>query len=83
MVSFLSHSVISGFTSGTAITIGLTQMKYLVGYNITKSHHINVTLQSMFENIDQVRVARMPLCSPCLKTSIRRALHEYLSAVHV
>ena len=38
---FLSHAVVSGFTSGAAIIIGLSQLKYFFGYSIpnTKSLH--------------------------------------------
>ena len=38
---FLSHAVVSGFTSGAAIIIGLSQLKYFFGYPIpnTKSLH--------------------------------------------
>lgn len=31
---FLSHAVVSGFTSGAAIIIGLSQLKYFFGYSI-------------------------------------------------
>ena len=32
---FLSHAVVSGFTTGAAILIALSQIKYLLGYNIS------------------------------------------------
>ena len=31
LARFLSHSVISGFTTGAALTIGLSQLKYILG----------------------------------------------------
>ena len=37
LVSFLAHPVISGFTSAAAITIGLSQIQYFLGYKIPKS----------------------------------------------
>lgn len=54
VVNFLSHSVISGFTSGAAITIGLSQLPHMMGYKVAKSHYIHETLHSLFSKIDQV-----------------------------
>lgn len=36
--NFLSHSVISGFTTGAALIIGLSQLKYLLGVTIPSKH---------------------------------------------
>lgn len=41
LVTFLSHPVISGFTSAAAIIIGLSQLKHLLGVNIPNSHHVH------------------------------------------
>merc|ERR1719411_376168 len=51
LVNFLAHPVISGFTSGAAIIIGLSQLKYIVGFDIEKSQYVYVTIQKLFENI--------------------------------
>ena len=40
LVSFLSKPVISGFTSGVAIIIGLSQLKHLLGIEISRSNKI-------------------------------------------
>ncbi len=39
LVNFLSHPVISGFTSAAAIIIGLSQLKHLTGVKLPKSEH--------------------------------------------
>lgn len=52
IVNFLGHSVVSGFTSGAAILIGLSQLKHIMGYDIKKSHVLHETMQSTFEGID-------------------------------
>ncbi len=39
LVNFLSHPVISGFTSAAAIIIGLSQLKHLLGIQIPNSEH--------------------------------------------
>eukprot|EP00798_Chlamydomonas_sp_ICE-L_P025822 gene25822-11497_t len=36
VTKFLSHAVISGFTTGAAVTIGMGQVKYLLGYTHVK-----------------------------------------------
>jgi SulP family sulfate permease len=39
LVNFLSHPVISGFTSAAAIVIGLSQLKHLLGLSIPRTEH--------------------------------------------
>ena len=34
LINFLSHAVISGFTSGAAVIIGLSQLKYFTGVHL-------------------------------------------------
>jgi SulP family sulfate permease len=41
LVNFLSHPVLSGFTSAAALIIGLSQLKHLLGVNIPRSHHVH------------------------------------------
>ena len=40
ITNFLSHAVISGFTSAAAIVIGLSQLKHLLGINLEKTHTV-------------------------------------------
>ncbi|KAK7241723.1 sulfate transporter [Aureococcus anophagefferens] len=44
LVNFLGHPVVSGFTSGAAIIIGLSQVKYWLGVALPKSQYVYVTL---------------------------------------
>jgi SulP family sulfate permease len=39
LVNFLSHPVVSGFTSGAAIVIGFSQLKHLIGVNIPRTEY--------------------------------------------
>lgn len=55
LVAFLGHPVVSGFTSGAAVIIGLSQVKYIMGYDIPKSQFIYVTLDKLFSNIGQTK----------------------------
>lgn len=50
---FLSHAVISGFTTGAAVIIGMSQVKYILGYEIESSKSFHKLLQELFENINK------------------------------
>jgi len=54
LVSFLAHPVVSGFTSGAAIIIGLSQIQYIMGYKIPKSQFVYETLENLFKDIDKI-----------------------------
>ncbi|KAJ1288943.1 hypothetical protein BS78_02G127500 [Paspalum vaginatum] len=53
LIRFISHSVISGFTTASAIIIGLSQIKYFLGYNITRSSKILPLIESIIAGADQ------------------------------
>ncbi len=44
LVNFLSHPVISGFTSAAAIVIGFSQLKHLLGLPIPRTEHFHELL---------------------------------------
>ena len=47
LVNFLSHAVISGFTSAAAIIIGLSQLKHLLGVQIESDHVFLILWESI------------------------------------
>lgn len=47
LLRFISHSVISGFTTASAIVIALSQAKYFLGYNIERSSKIIPLISSI------------------------------------
>jgi len=55
MVNFLSHPVVSGFTSAAALIIGLSQLKHLLGLQIPRSHHVHEILLSAGRQLGQVQ----------------------------
>lgn len=59
LVSFLGHPVTSGFTSGAAIIIGLSQVKYWLGIKVKKSQFVYVTLGEFIKNAGDIKF--MPL----------------------
>lgn len=54
LVSFLSHPVVSGFTSAAALIIGLSQLKHLLGFDIARSHHIHEIIWEAVQKLDQL-----------------------------
>ena len=54
LVNFLSHPVVSGFTSAAALIIGLSQLKHLLGVDISRSHHVHEIILNAIEKINEI-----------------------------
>mmetsp|Transcript_39572 Transcript_39572/g.58781 ORF Transcript_39572/g.58781 Transcript_39572/m.58781 type:complete len:732 (-) Transcript_39572:383-2578(-) len=50
---FLSHAVVSGFTTGAAVIIGMSQVKYIFGYDVERSDRLHVVLANIIDGLDQ------------------------------
>jgi SulP family sulfate permease len=57
VVNFLSHPVISGFTSGAAIIIGLSQLKDLIGIDLPRGVSVFELLGLVGSQVSQTHVA--------------------------
>lgn len=57
LVNFLSHPVISGFTSAAALIIGLSQLKHLLGINLARSHHVHEILLEAVKRLGEANWA--------------------------
>ncbi|GLC36560.1 Proton/sulfate cotransporter 2 [Pleodorina starrii] len=55
ITNFLSHSVIGGFTSGAAITIGLSQVKYILGISIPRKDRLQDQAAMYIENFRNLK----------------------------
>uniref|UniRef100_A0A2P2LPY6 SLC26A/SulP transporter domain-containing protein n=1 Tax=Rhizophora mucronata TaxID=61149 RepID=A0A2P2LPY6_RHIMU len=53
LIRFISHSVISGFTSASAIVIALSQIKYFLGYQVVRSSKIVPLVKSIIAGADE------------------------------
>ncbi|XP_075483521.1 sulfate transporter 4.1, chloroplastic-like [Primulina tabacum] len=53
IIRFISHSVISGFTTASAIVIALSQAKYFLGYNVERSSKIIPLVKSIIYGADK------------------------------
>ncbi|MQM14860.1 hypothetical protein Taro_047795 [Colocasia esculenta] len=54
LIRFISHSVISGFTTSSAIVIALSQAKYFLGYSIVRSSKIVPLVKSIIAGAGNV-----------------------------
>jgi len=54
LVNFLSHPVVSGFTSAAALIIGLSQLKHLLGIEIPRSHHVHEIIGHAIEQFREI-----------------------------
>lgn len=61
LVNFLSHPVISGFTSAAALIIGFSQLKHLMGIDIPRTEQIHETILYALENIRATNLTTLGL----------------------
>jgi MFS superfamily sulfate permease-like transporter len=54
LIRFISHSVISGFTTASAIVIALSQAKYFLGYDVVRSSKIVPLIKSIIYGAHKV-----------------------------
>jgi sulfate transporter 4 len=50
---FLSHAVISGFTTGAAVIIGMSQLKHILGYDVENSKVLYTLLVNLIQGLDK------------------------------
>jgi len=56
LVNFLSHPVISGFTSAAALIIGFSQLKHLLGLDLARSNYIHEIALEAIRSFGQISV---------------------------
>ena len=66
LVTFLGHPVTSGFTSGAAIIIGLSQLKNMLGIHLDKSQYIYVMLADCVHKLSHTNWMTLLLGTICL-----------------
>ena len=54
LVNFVSHTVVIGFTTGAAILIATSQIKYVLGFHIPRGESFIHTWMDMFEQIGDI-----------------------------
>ncbi len=61
LTNFLSHPVLSGFTSAAALIIGLNQLKHLLGLNLARSNYIHEILWSALTQLGATHLPTLAL----------------------
>lgn len=56
LVNFLSHPVISGFTSAAALIIGFSQLKHLMGVDLERSQYLHEVLWSAIQHLSEINL---------------------------
>ena len=79
VTQFLSRALISGFTSGAAVVIAVSQIKYLLGYTIPSSNQVQKLIRSLVQNIDQFNWRTFVFGSACFCAlmGFKYASHKY------
>ena len=54
LVNFVSHTVVIGFTTGAAILIATSQLKYVMGFHIPRGESFLHTWMDMFQQIHDI-----------------------------
>lgn len=83
IVNFLSHPVISGFTSAAALIIAFSQLKHLLGLPIPRSHLITDTITAVAQRVSDINIATLVLASAAIALLIasRAPLGKLLAAL--
>jgi SulP family sulfate permease len=55
LVNFLSHPVVSGFTSAAALIIGFSQLSHLLGIDVPRSHHVHTVLWGAIQRLPEIQ----------------------------
>lgn len=61
LVNFLSHPVITGFTSAAALIIGFSQLKHLMGIDIQRTHLIHEILLNAWNKISETNLITLSI----------------------
>ncbi len=61
IVNFMSHSVISGFTSAAALVIGISQIKYIFGLDIPRAGHVGEPIAYLFNHSSEINTTTVAI----------------------
>jgi len=63
---FLSHAVISGFTNGAAVIIGMSQVKYILGAPVERSDVLHEVVENIVHVMDKFNWKTFVFGSSCI-----------------
>lgn len=68
LVNFLSHPVVSGFTSAAALIIGLSQLGHVLGVDFPRSHHVHTILLAAIERAADIQPLTVGIAAVSMAT---------------
>lgn len=88
LVDFVSHSVMTGFITGAALLIGLSQIRHALGLDLPRPEHLAEFLSTLWEllpqaDFDSVLIAFTALATGLLSKKILPRWPNYLIALAV
>jgi len=63
MVNFLSHPVISGFTSAAAVIIIISQLKYFFGVDVERSNTVIGNIKNLLPELNKSNIWAIGICT--------------------
>ncbi|MBF0518402.1 MAG: SulP family inorganic anion transporter [Nitrospirae bacterium] len=70
LVDFVSHSVVTGFTTGAAILIGVSQLKHVFGLRYKNAAHFTENMKLLYENISHYHLYSLIIAAVTLAVVI-------------
>ncbi|MCF6190939.1 MAG: SulP family inorganic anion transporter [Cocleimonas sp.] len=70
LVNFVSHTVVVGFTTGAAILIATSQLKYVLGFHIPRGESFIHTWMDMFQQIGEINYYILTVALVTLATGL-------------
>lgn len=61
LTNFLSHPVLSGFTSAAALIIGFSQLSHFFGLKLERSHHIHKTALAIIDKVSEIHLPTLAI----------------------
>ncbi len=81
LVNFLSHPVISGFTSASAVIIATGQIKHLLGISLEKEAYVYQVFGNIFSQLNQINIYALIIgIGSIVLISLLRKLHKSIPA---
>ena len=59
LVNFLSHPVLTGFTSAAAIVIGFSQLKHILGYSVPRTEYFYESVLYTLEHLTEINLTAL------------------------
>jgi len=85
ITNFLSHAVISGFTSAAAIVIGLSQLKHILGLKLEHTHTTIAFFAELFKHISETNLitAAIGFASIIVLVFFKKTMPKFPAAILV